>query len=133
VHHEVSVIVIGISSIIVGIAVNYPLHLIAHLDHVSDVRQALKEIVKPLTVGNITTVGAFLTLVPLRATALRDLGLFSSFLLIGTILFTLVWLPQMLRCGVRSVECVSRREECGVWSENTPAAGSACQQINCKP
>ena len=96
VHQEVSVIVIGISSIIVGIAVNYPLHLIAHLDHTSDVRQALKEIVKPLVVGNITTVGAFLALVPLRAAALRDLGLFSSFLLIGTILFTLIWLPQMV-------------------------------------
>ena len=96
VHQEVSVIVIGISSIIVGIAVNYPLHLIAHLNHTSDVRQALKEIVKPLVVGNITTVGAFLALVPLRAAALRDLGLFSSFLLIGTILFTLIWLPQMV-------------------------------------
>ena len=96
VHQEVSVIVIGISSIIVGIAVNYPLHLIAHLDHTSDVRQALKEIVKPLVVGNITTVGAFLALVPLRSVALRDLGLFSSFLLIGTILFTLIWLPQMV-------------------------------------
>ena len=123
VHHEVSVIVIGISSIIVGIAVNYPLHLIAHLDHVSNVRQALKEIVKPLTVGNITTVGAFLTLVPLRATALRDLGLFSSFLLIGTILFTLVWLPQMLslelgalslELGGRSVFRGGRSVECGV-------------------
>ena len=97
VHQEVSVIVIGISSIIVGIAVNYPLHLIAHLGHTSDVRQALQEIVKPLVVGNITTVGAFLALVPLRAAALRDLGLFSSFLLIGTILFTLIWLPQMVR------------------------------------
>ena len=47
-------------------------------------------------VGNITTVGAFLALVPLRAAALRDLGLFSSFLLIGTILFTIIWLPQIL-------------------------------------
>ena len=106
VHQEVSVIVIGISSIIVGIAVNYPLHLIAHLDHTSDVRQALKEIVKPLVVGNITTVGAFLALVPLRAAALRDLGLFSSFLLIGTILFTLLWLPHFVDSrGVRNVEC----------------------------
>ena len=117
VHQEVSVIVIGISSIIVGIAVNYPLHLIAHLDHTSDVRQALKEIVKPLVVGNITTVGAFLALVPLRAAALRDLGLFSSFLLIGTILFTLIWLPQMVR--------FSRKEEGGTRKEDTPAADSA--------
>ena len=111
VHQEVSVIVIGISSIIVGIAVNYPLHLIAHLGHTSDVRQALKEIVKPLVVGNITTVGAFLALVPLRAAALRDLGLFSSFLLIGTILFTLIWLPQMVsvRGMVRGYEGTGER------------------------
>ena len=107
VHQEVSVIVIGISSIIVGIAVNYPLHLISHLSHTSDVRQALQEIVKPLVVGNITTVGAFLALVPLHAAALRDLGLFSSFLLIGTILFTLIWLPQILRFTVYSLSsCV---------------------------
>ena len=104
VHQEVSVIVIGISSIIVGIAVNYPLHLIAHLGHTSDVRQALQEIVKPLVVGNITTVGAFLALAPLRAAALRDLGLFSSFLLIGTILFTLIWLPQLLRFTVYGLQ-----------------------------
>ena len=121
VHQEVSVIVIGISSIIVGIAVNYPLHLIAHLRHTSDVRQALQEIVKPLVVGNITTVGAFLALVPLRAAALRDLGLFSSFLLIGTILFTLIWLPQMVGYS----RSHSRSEECGVWSEDTPAADTA--------
>ena len=114
VHQEVSVIVIGISSIIVGIAVNYPLHLIAHLGHTSDVRQALQEIVKPLVVGNITTVGAFLALVPLRAAALRDLGLFSSFLLIGTILFTLIWLPQMV-CYSRN--CYSRKEEGGMRNE----------------
>ena len=107
VHQEVSVIVIGISSIIVGIAVNYPLHLISHLSHTSDVRQALQEIVKPLVVGNITTVGAFLALVPLHAAALRDLGLFSSFLLIGTILFTLIWLPQILKFTVYSLSsCV---------------------------
>ena len=129
VHQEVSVIVIGISSIIVGIAVNYPLHLIAHLGHTSDVRQALQEIVKPLVVGNITTVGAFLALVPLRAAALRDLGLFSSFLLIGTILFTLIWLPQMVSYS-RNEEGGMRRSTFGRLlpkgrkNEDTPAADS---------
>lgn len=96
VHDSVSVIVIGISSVIVGIAVNYPLHLIAHLRHTPAVRQALREIVVPLVVGNITTVGAFLALVPLESVALRDLGLFSSFLLVGTILFVLIFLPQLI-------------------------------------
>ena len=97
VHDNVSMIVIGISSIIIGIAVNYPLHLTSHLQHQTDIRQALREITTPLLVGNITTVGAFLALVPLKSIALRDLGLFASLLLIGTILFVLIWLPHLIR------------------------------------
>ena len=96
VNNDVSIIVIGISSVILGIAVNYPLHLIAHLPYAVDIRSALREIATPLVVGNITTVGAFLCLVPLDSVALRDLGLFSAFLLIGTILFVLLWLPHMV-------------------------------------
>ena len=96
VNSNMSVIVIGISSVILGIAINYPLHLIAHLSHTIDIRKALKEILAPLLVGNITTIGAFLTLVPLKSIALRDLGLFASFLLLGTILFVLVFLPHIV-------------------------------------
>ena len=47
--------------------------------------------------GNITTVGAFLALVPLQSTALRDLGTFASLLLVGTILFVLLYLPHMVK------------------------------------
>ena len=114
VHDSVSMIVIGISSVIIGIAVNYPLHLTSHVQHQPDVRQALRDITKPLLVGNITTVGAFLALVPLKSVALRDLGLFASFLLIGTILFVLVYLPQALtplllpRGGVTAPEASPR-------------------------
>lgn len=104
IHSSVSMIVIGISSVIVGIAVNYPLHLIAHLKHTPNVKTALKEIAMPLVVGNITTVGAFLALVPLESVALRDLGLFSSLLLVGTILFVLLYLPHILRRGKQNVQ-----------------------------
>lgn len=98
---SVSIIVIGISSIILGIAVNYPLHLVAHNVHQSDRRACLKEIISPLVVGNITTVGAFLALVPLKSPALRDLGLFASLLLVGTILFTLIYLPHFIKTGAK--------------------------------
>ena len=93
----ISLIVVGISSVILGLAVNYPLHFIAHLHHSASVRQALRETLVPLTVGNITTVGAFLTLVPLESAALRDLGLFSALLLAGTVLFTLLFLPHLVQ------------------------------------
>lgn len=96
-YNSVSIIVIGIASVILGIAVNYPLHLIDHLKESDNPRAALREIISPLIVGNVTTVGAFLCLVPLNSPALHDLGLFSSLLLIGTILFVLLFLPHIVR------------------------------------
>ncbi len=105
-HDNVSIIVIGISSVIIGIAVNYPLHYLCHLQHTPDRRLALREIASPLIIGNITTVGAFLTLVPLQSTALRDLGLFASLMLIGTILFVLIWLPHMANGNTKQRETI---------------------------
>lgn len=93
---NVSIIVIGIASVIFGIAVNYPLHLISHTVYQPNKRMALSEIATPLVVGNITTVGAFLALVPLKSTALRDLGMFASLLLVGTIVFVLLFLPHYI-------------------------------------
>ena len=94
---DVSLIVLAIGSIIIGIAVNYPLHFVAHIDHGGTVRDVLKEMVPPLLIGNITTVGAFASLIPLDAPALRDLGLFAVFMLIGTILFVLIFLPHLVK------------------------------------
>ena len=92
---EVSLIVIGIASVIIGIAVNYPLHYVCHSQEVSDSRSVIRDLVQPLLVGNITTVAAFLTLVPLDAVSIRQLGLFSALMLIGTILFVLVVMPHL--------------------------------------
>ena len=103
-HEGISLIVVGISSIIVGIAVNYPLHMIAHASHTRDIRQALREITSPLVIGNITTVGAFCALIPLQATALRDLGIFSALLLVGTILFVILWLPHIIKVNTHEQE-----------------------------
>lgn len=94
---DVSLIVLGIGSIIIGIAVNYPLHFIAHTDYGGTTREVLKEMVAPLLIGNITTVGAFASLMPLDAPALRDLGFFAAFMLVGTILFVLVFLPHLVK------------------------------------
>jgi 1-acyl-sn-glycerol-3-phosphate acyltransferase len=92
----VSVIALGIFSIIVGIAINYPLHFLAHFRHNNNIKQTLKEIVNPLIIGNITTVGAFLSLLFISSDAMKDLGLFSAFLLVGTVAFVLIFLPQLL-------------------------------------
>ncbi|MBO4250504.1 MAG: MMPL family transporter [Paludibacteraceae bacterium] len=93
---SVSAVVLGIGSVLIGIAVNYPLHLLVHQRYTTSVRQTLDEVLSPLVVGNITTVGAFLTLVPLQASALRHLGIFAASMLIGTIVFCVFVLPHLM-------------------------------------
>ena len=92
---SISIIVVGIGSVIVGIAVNYPLHYLDHLKQQPDKREALKDVIQPLVIGNITTVAAFACLVFVKAEAMRDLGLFGALMLVGTILFVMVFLPLL--------------------------------------
>ena len=101
---DVSVIAVGISSIMFGIAINYPLHFMERHSHVYNSRTVIKDIIEPLTIGNITTVGAFMSLVFIGSDAMRDLGLFASLLLIGTIIFVLFFLPHFLKNNVSPVE-----------------------------
>ena len=90
---SISIIVVGIGSVIVGIAVNYPLHYLDHIKQEPNKREALKDVIQPLVIGNITTVAAFACLVFVKAEAMRDLGLFGALTLVGTILFVMVFLP----------------------------------------
>ena len=96
---EISIIVVGIGSVLVGIAVNYPLHYLEHLKEHPDRRETLREMVEPLVTGNVTTVAAFACLVFVKAEAMRDLGLFGSLMLVGTIGFTMVFLPLWAKAG----------------------------------
>ena len=90
---SISIIVLGIGCTVIGIAVNYPLHYVDHLKYQPNKRKALAEQVNPLLVGNITTVGAFLGLLLLKADALHDFGFLGAMTLVGTIFFVLLFLP----------------------------------------
>ncbi len=94
--NPVSLIAIGVASIIIGIAINYPIHFLSHFKRTDDKEQIIKDIATPLLTGNITTVGAFISLMFISSTAMKDLGLFAALLLIGTILFVLIFLPHLL-------------------------------------
>lgn len=108
----ISIIVVGIGSVLVGIAVNYPLHYLDYVRDHPDSRASLKVMVAPLLTGNVTTVSAFACLIFVKAEAMRDLGLFGALMLVGTILFVMVFLPLMAqpgwgkgRSGVRMFKC----------------------------
>lgn len=94
---EISTIAIGASSIILGIAINYSIHFYAHYRHEKSLRQVIKDLAMPMTIGSTTTIGAFLGLLMVKSTVLNDFGLLSALVLIGSVLFTLIFLPYFVK------------------------------------
>ena len=93
---EISVIALGTGSVILGIAVNYSLHVFNHYRHTHNIRQVITDLTMPLTVGSFTTIGGFLCLEFVKSEMLKDLGLFAAFSLVGASLCSLIFLPQLV-------------------------------------
>jgi len=93
---HVSVIALGIGSVILGLIIDYALYFINHFRKKGDVRIVLKELSLTIFLCALTSVGAFLCLLFLRSTVLNDLGLFAALSVTGAAFFALVILPQFL-------------------------------------
>ncbi len=93
---SISVIALGTGSVVLGIAVNYSLHVFNHNRHINNVSQVVKDLSMPLTIGSFTTIGGFFCLYFLQSELLKDLGLFAAFSLIGASFCSLVFLPHFL-------------------------------------
>ena len=91
-----SLIALGVGVLILGVAISYCLHIIIHQYFVCDVEKMLKDEAKPVILGCLTTIGAFLGLLFTKSDLLKDFGLFSTLLLLGSTFFSLVFLPQFL-------------------------------------
>lgn len=93
---SISGIAVGAGAAILGIALSYSIHLLAHQNHVRTVPQLLEEICDPMIIGSVTTIGAFAGLLFTSSRLLQDFGLFASLVLVGTMIFCLVFLPYFL-------------------------------------
>ncbi|MES2774225.1 MAG: 1-acyl-sn-glycerol-3-phosphate acyltransferase [Bacteroidota bacterium] len=93
---SISVIALGTGSVVLGIAVNYSLHVFNHYRHTRNIRQLIKDLAMPMTVGSFTTIGGFFCLEFVESEMLKDLGLFAGFSLIGASLCSLIFLPQLI-------------------------------------
>ncbi len=95
--HTISAIAVGAGTVVMGIALSYSIHILCHANHCHDPRQIIRDLAYPLTIGSITTIGAFAGLLFTDSQLLRDFGLFASLTLVGTTLFSLVLLPHLIR------------------------------------
>ena len=96
---SMSLMSLGIGSIILGVAISYILHILTHFKYVGDSGTVLKDESTPVCLGCITTIGAFLGLLFTESDMLRDFGIFASIALVASTLFGLVFLPHFLRKG----------------------------------
>jgi uncharacterized protein len=93
---HISVVALGAGSIVLGIAVNYSMHVFNHYKHIPDMRVVIEDVASPMTIGSFTTIGGFLCLMLVPSPLLNDMGLFAAFSLIGATLCSLIFLPHWI-------------------------------------
>ena len=89
-----SVMALGIGAIVLGVALSYCLHIVTHYKYVNDPVQVLRDETVPVTLGVLTTVGAFVGLLFTDSELLKDFGMFASLAMAGTLVFILIFLPH---------------------------------------
>ena len=91
----ISAISLSIGAVLLGVTVDYSLHILTHYKHNSDLKTLYKDITMPLIMSSTTTAVAFLCLLFVKSEALQDLGIFASSTVIITSLFSLLIIPHL--------------------------------------
>ncbi|MEX2336692.1 MAG: 1-acyl-sn-glycerol-3-phosphate acyltransferase [Fulvivirga sp.] len=102
IRETVSVISLGVGSVLLGITIDYALHFFTHFKKQKDLRKLFDDLTVPLLMSSITTACAFLSLIFIRSSALQDLGIFAGVSVIGAVFYTLVFLPHLVPKGQKN-------------------------------
>lgn len=93
----ISAISLSIGSILLGVTIDYALHILTHYKHNSDVKVLYRDITKPLIMSSTTTAVAFLCLLFVNSGALQDLGIFAAVSVMISALFSLLIIPHLYK------------------------------------
>lgn len=92
---KVSAISLGIGAILIGITIDYALHILTHYKHNNNIEELYKEITQPVILSSVTTAVSFLCLVFVKSEALKDLGLFAAMTVFISSVAALIIVPQL--------------------------------------
>lgn len=93
----ISAVSIGIGSVLLGITLDYSLHILSHYRNTGDIQALFKSTTKPLIMCAVFTAVDFLCLLFLRSDVLKDLGIFAAVSVLGAALFSLLFIPQIYK------------------------------------
>ncbi|MFB9078154.1 1-acyl-sn-glycerol-3-phosphate acyltransferase [Flavobacterium procerum] len=97
VREQISAISLGIGSILLGITIDYSIHILTHYKHNSDVKTLYKDITMPVIMSSSTTAVAFLCLLFVKSDALNDLGIFAAVIVMASAVFSLLIVPHLYK------------------------------------
>lgn len=93
---QFSLMALGIGAIVLGVAMSYVLHILVHYKYTGDAEQVLRDETQPVLLGCVTTIGSFIGLLFVKTDLLQDFGLFAALAIIGTTVFSLIYLPHLM-------------------------------------
>lgn len=93
---QFSLMALGIGAIVLGVAMSYVLHVLVHYKYTGDAEQVLRDETQPVLLGCVTTIGSFIGLLFVKTDLLQDFGLFAALAIVGTTVFSLVYLPHLM-------------------------------------
>lgn len=93
----ISAISLSIGAVLLGITIDYTLHVLTHFKKSGDVRALYQELTRPLLMSGATNAVAFLCLLFVHSKALIDLGIFASICIFSSAVFTLLIIPHLYR------------------------------------
>jgi len=81
---EISAISLGIGSVLLGVTLDYSLHILTHIRNNETTESLYKDVTEPILMSSLTTSLAFLCLLFLDSQALQDLGIFAAVSVLGS-------------------------------------------------
>ena len=94
---EISVISLGIGSVLLGVTLDYSLHILTHIRNNETLENLYKDVSEPILMSSLSTAMAFLCLLFLDSQALQDLGIFAAMSVLGASVFALVFIPLVYK------------------------------------
>ena len=92
---KISAISLGIGSVLLGVTLDYALHILTHIRNGKSLPSLYKEVAPSILMSSLTTASAFLCLLFLESQALQDLGIFAAVSVMGASVFALLFIPQV--------------------------------------
>jgi len=94
---QISAISLGIGSVLLGVTLDYSLHIVTHIRNNANIKTLFAEVTKPIIMSSLTTALAFLCLLFIDSPALQDLGIFAAVSVLGASLSALIFIPQVYK------------------------------------